>query len=294
MKKVFILLGVILLSITLVSCKEENDYKEYEKQDFLNEEALELFDDFILDINYASDLAAPVSAIDLYSNRKNNYFNIYEGRQNKDIKIIAGYIDKKIIDVLDELSIDLVDPLDYNYSISGIDDYLKKYQNAVRSGKINEYDALIKYEYVTENVLPLVDNDKRLILVLEEKNIKAENIKTNENIDFKIFSNIKGYISSEKFYIKEYENEKNDFEHSILFVGNQRKYCLENEIEFSFLKIYDNKYIEERTNAILDKQNCEEYYQRIKNIIISEEKELIENTILKYDYIEFIKILREE
>lgn len=219
MKKLFILLGVILLSITLVSCKEET---KYEKQDFLNEEVLELLDDLILDINYASDLAAPVSAIDLYSNRKNNYFNIYEGRQNKDIKIIAGYIDKKIIDVLDELSIDLVDPLDYNYSISGIDDYLKKYQNAVRSGKIKEYDALIKYKYVTENVLPLVDNDKRLILVLEEKNIKAENIKTNENIDFKIFSNIKGYTSSEKFYIKENEHEKNDFEHFILFTENKK------------------------------------------------------------------------
>lgn len=60
------------------------------------------------------------------------------------------------------------------------------------------------------------------------------------------------------------------------------------------MKIYDNKYIEEYTNEILIRLNREEYYQRIKNIIISEEKELIENTILKYDYIEFIKILREE
>lgn len=40
MKRLFILLGVILLSFTLTSCKEDSKYKEYERSKELNEKIL--------------------------------------------------------------------------------------------------------------------------------------------------------------------------------------------------------------------------------------------------------------
>lgn len=40
MKRLFILLGVILLSFILTSCKEDSKYKEYERSKELNEKIL--------------------------------------------------------------------------------------------------------------------------------------------------------------------------------------------------------------------------------------------------------------
>jgi hypothetical protein len=188
----------------------------------------------------------------------------------------------------------LVSSLSNDYYVSGIDNYLKKYQDAVISGKINENENPIECKYVSIEQLLLIDGNRRLIFVLEEKSINAENIKTNENIEFKLYTNVEGYILSGIFYTKECEPNRNSFTHFLFADTSVKKYYTENEIQFQFLNIYDNKYIEEYTNEILDYPNNEDYYQQIKGIIVSEEKKLIEKITFKYDYIEIIKILKGE
>jgi hypothetical protein len=282
MKTVFLVFMGLMFIICLAGCdeKEENDYFT--------------LNDVVFDVNNTSEIPSPMSAIDLYYISKNNYFSIYECKKNKESKIIAGYLDIKTIEVLDEMSQTLVSSLSNDYYVSGIDNYLKKYQDAVISGKINENENPIECKYVSIEQLLLIDGNRRLIFVLEEKSINAENIKTNENIEFKLYTNVEGYILSGIFYTKECEPNRNSFTHFLFADTSVKKYYTENEIQFQFLNIYDNKYIEEYTNEILDYPNNEDYYQQIKGIIVSEEKKLIENITFKYDYIEIIKILKGE
>lgn len=89
MKRLFILLGVILLSFTLTSCKEDSKYKEYERSKELNEKILSL-----LTNNTVSYEVFPITLnnIDLYSSEK--YSAYYVDVEESDVNYyICGYLD---------------------------------------------------------------------------------------------------------------------------------------------------------------------------------------------------------
>lgn len=74
-------------------------------------------DDVLFDVNNTGEIPCPMSAIDLYYISENNYFSIYECKKNEESKIIAGYLDIKTIEVLDEMSQTLVSPLSIDYNV---------------------------------------------------------------------------------------------------------------------------------------------------------------------------------
>lgn len=237
MEKIFLVFISLMFIMCLNGC-------------YVQKDSFFTLNDILLDVNNINDIAVPMECIDLYFISKNNYFDIYECKQKEENKIIAGYNDIKILEGLDELSETTISPLDNNYRISGIDNYLKLYQDALMSGNINEKDNPIEYKYVSVDNLPLIDGNKRLILVLEERSINAENIKTNESIEFKIYNSVEGHISFNVFYINACEPKENSFEHFLFTDINVKKYYIEDVMQFHSLTIYENKYVKEYTNGI--------------------------------------------
>jgi hypothetical protein len=63
-------------------------------------------------------------------------------------------------------------------------------------------------------------------------------------------------------------------------------------VEHSTLNVYDNRYIKERSNSILCHTFGEEYFEIIKETIISEEKNLVPDVEYMFDYKQFLEILK--
>lgn len=190
MKKLFILLGAILLSFTLVSCKEEIKYEEYEKSQLLNENLLKKEYEVIKEY-----VSMNIDNIDETFEGKELYKTHFEN--NEQNYYICGYLDKSIVKVLEDVI--YVNMSSNKKTIFGKGEYLLKWNIVVRNDVISIEDYPIYWYKIPKNSsVPEKISNKFLIIVLESANIVFENIKGNDAFKVEML------YESDKFYSNMY------------------------------------------------------------------------------------------
>ncbi len=284
MKRLLLMCFMFVIAFVMVGCSNESET--------LNN--LYLNEILIKTENINTDIACKPSLITYYYNTKYSNYSVYECKKSNNSKYLAGYLDYKTIELLDNLENDNYDNLDKSYYISGIDGYLRKYQNAIMNGIFNEKEHYIEYKYIDENQIKILNKDQRLVVVLKENLCKVENINAAENKEIFIYSNVDGIIENEEFYLKDELTSHNSLEHFLYISKEIADFYIEEEMMFTAIQIHNNEYIEEAVNEILNYKEYEEYFNNIKKYIISENKELVNDKLLKYDYIGVKSILKGE
>ena len=285
MKKIIILILCLITSLCITGCKDSE--KEEDNYFTLNDVILRKEREAIYEW-------ITMSAIIVYDISKDDYSDLFECKQNGESKIIAGYVDQKTLKKIKDIPVTHPSPNYYIYFISGIDENLTKYQYAVEMGVIDEEISPIKFKYVSEDDITLKEGSKKLVVVLEEYSINAQNIKTNECCEFKIYHKLYGDVSSGIFSAIEKESIEVNYKHFLLseFDEEIKNNKIYRDVEHSALNVYDNRYIKEFSDHILSYTFGEEYFEIIKETIISEEKNLVPDVEYMYDYKQFLEILK--
>lgn len=190
MKKLFIYLGVITLSMSLVSCKEENKYEEYENSEKLNEMLLEKNY-----IEYVDNIAPYLNTIDIILEGR----RIYKTYFCNDIKdyYICGYFDNSIKETLENMFVYVKNANDY--SVLGKGQYILAWNIAVREKDISSEEFPIYWYTIPKSEeVPKSMNDKFLVAVLESVNVIYESLEDDDEFETEML------FESSEFYEKKY------------------------------------------------------------------------------------------
>ena len=216
MKKVFIILGVIILSIMMSSCKErQNDieeekqpgteeipeevkkeYKFFSKGDIINQEikettyaaCFEMIDQLSLE-NIAERL------------EKERAYYVTIGDDIKDY-YVCGYISNSIKDdLINKYSAGPCNP--FTTWFFGKESYLEGWNSAVLSKFLDENEyPIVWYEIPKSEEVPMEIDDMFLVLIAESRNIVYESIDGLERYEFEML------YENRKFYDDTWDEEK--------------------------------------------------------------------------------------
>ena len=224
MKKVFIMLGIIILSIMMSSCKELKKDIEGEKQpgseeileEVKKEYKLSKYSDEInkvfleweyLATSYPDESILYMNMIKYYS----YYDEIIISDYSNDLKdyYTCGYLDKKIKDKLNDIDYYIIYNVDKikssSISLVGKDFALVKYNNMINFTEKITFDEypLVWYEIPKGEEIPEEIEDMFLVCVLESKTV------TYRRLDGTIKDESEFFIEKQSLYSK----ENNEYEY---------------------------------------------------------------------------------
>ena len=195
MKKVFILLGIILLNIMMSSCeKSEKEYTISKYNDEINKDFLS-WEYFAI---YEPPVSIKLSNMeDIYNNYDEIVFLDYSNDLND--YYTCGYLSIDIKDkLIDESNFWQLDDINSNYFV-GKDYALVKYKNMINFTKKITFDdyPLVWYEIPKNDEIPEEINDKFLVCVLESKTV------TYKRLDGSVKNVSEFFIEKQSLYPKE-------------------------------------------------------------------------------------------
>ena len=281
MKK--ILVFAILLVLFLVSCEDNS---------FINDTNGELTK--MISETVVCPEVDETTLIRLYD-IKNQYSSvgIYEcSPKNIEKTYIAGYLSKDTIKYVNE--IDATSPMGFDWGVEGINGNLSQYLNvAVWEEMIEPAEYPFTFKEFTSNEIPLKINKLELVFVIQKNVFNAKNILTEEEQSIDIYTNVTGEIVDKNYQVSKEELKFDNFlieldKFTSCFVTNDLKRIV-------LIEDYNGvSSIKESCNYIIFRNDGLEYYNNVKDLIISDNKELKENEYFIYDYQKVIKFLKGE
>lgn len=177
MKKIFILLGAILFSMSIISCKEKIKYEEYENSAMLNKDIYNWLERYY----YEGELALPITLEDYLriSNESKKYLISIDFENEK---YVCGYLDKSIKKKIDKEYSSQNSDLKVKLW-SGLDDYLIKYCSAIFDEKVDEEKYPIKW-FVFDNYDDILDEYNKMSLICITQLVKLNVKDYNDNDKF--------------------------------------------------------------------------------------------------------------
>lgn len=203
MKKVFVFLGVILLSFMSISCKEEIKYEEYEKSQELNERLYKIrYGNIYYIVPYLDNIDM------LAEGRK--FYKTYLGNDLGDY-YICGYFDKSIIEIFENIGF-YEESID-EYTIFGKNEYILMWNYAIRQKIISSEEFPIYWYKISKSEeVPESMNDKFLVAVLESVNVIYESLEDDEKFETEMLFENHDFYSVEKVLDRKKMFEKESFQ----------------------------------------------------------------------------------
>lgn len=201
MKKIFFIFVGLLLIYFLEGCFLSDKELVLNKSKFsneINEEILEYFNTNSIDDDEWKNEES-IAPIDLWRvNKHYTVVNDYLINLSDDSKdnLICGYLNLNVKNVLDKIQVDKTK----QYSWSGINYYLKKYEYALENNLIEKNLNLITwYECEEQNIIDIY-NDSFLLCVVKIINVEIVDIKNDTQEETVIFVDINGKYNNTILY----------------------------------------------------------------------------------------------
>ena len=201
MKKIFFIFVGLSLIYFLAGCFLSDKELVLNKSKFSNEINEEIFEYFntnsIDDDEWKNEES--IAPIDLW--RVNKYYTVVNDYlinlfDDSEDYMICGYLNLNVKDVLDKIQVDKTK----QYSWSGINYYLKKYEYALENNLIEKNLNLITwYECEEQNIIDIY-NDAFLLCVVKIINVEIVDIKNDTQEETVIFVDINGKYNNTILY----------------------------------------------------------------------------------------------
>lgn len=216
---------------------------------------------------------------DQVSNEKN--VSIMEGKTSSDGQIICGYVNEETSKTLEETIVGLLDCTSYP---DGIDKRLKALQTLIYHsvGFANEKIYLYSFK---DGKIPYKYDNKELLFVYESIPFVLNGGKVSH-----IYMPVEGKLENE-YYITESNETSN-------CIKNRKFIILSNTVkDYIYIGQFYSRAIEledyfgkeslwEEGSMFYSSENGDEYFDLVKESILSEEKELKQNQRYHYDYLQ--------
>ena len=283
MKRTIALFIILILSVVLVGCNIDNTVETF--VDGYN------LDDLIVTSNpNKNDIVPKTNLISIYALSHQNFKQYSCEINNKEeILYIAGYLENKSIKYIDEYNdLSLTMPFDYDYYVHGTNNNLFKYQTLCDKKILNTKDYPIYFKLYNQNEIPCYLKNKELIFVLKIQKFDLIEIGSDNVETINICLNVAGeYNQSNSYVINSNDSDKELHDKYIFTDETIKKYYFKetfNSLSVPIQQYNDNYCIYESCDAILDDIDSNDYYEKIKECIISPNTELKSGTYLIYDY----------